>query len=252
MKNALLIILSLFAVQSMEAQESVDSSDIFIPQYEAKCRPPIQGRRGPTGPTGPIGAKGDPGATGPTGSTGATGPTGPTGQRGATGPTGSTGTAGATGPTGPTGPTGAIDVSYGYAAITSTTGIPPEGFFPFQTTFGFSTGVVGDDLLFAFAPTGSSYTFLVGGDYLVNYGAKPTFGGGSGSAIQLTINSIAVPGTLVWMQDANEFTMESVILRFAASDVLQVQNAGPNSIVLTQTNLTGDLLAFINLERLSP
>jgi len=117
----------------LDAQATVDPTDIFVlvPSGGAAKRitgaqlaTAIGGATGPTGYTGytgytgPDGDASATGATGPTGYTGYTGYTGPDGAASATGATGYTGPTGYTGATGYTGPTGPT----GYTGYTGTTG----------------------------------------------------------------------------------------------------------------------------------
>jgi collagen type VII alpha len=151
----------------------------------------VTGVTGVTGSSGPAGGIGAQGVTGPTGLTGATGPTGATGVTGAgvTGATGPTGHTGATGPTGPTGVSGSSGgggaVTLKYNWLTAITDVDPGAgnmsadnaslssvtYLRFSTTDGLSNSV------------GSTLAALMAG--------------GTGSAVRISIISVANPDTIL-------------------------------------------------------
>ena len=115
---------------------------------------------------------------GPAGAAGATGPTGPAG---ATGPTGATGPAGPTGATGPTGPAGPAGPSAGVSGqtIVEQSASLPTGDDPTPVT---TTDV----------PCPAGTKVLSGGFEIVglpNVGAIPTFTGGSGVTVAVSVPS---------------------------------------------------------------
>lgn len=226
MKTLLWLLLISVPVGNLIAEEhfyenSLHSSDT--------CKHHHHHRRDPRGPTGPTGASGS---------------TGPTGAIGFTGPQGNVGLKGSTGPTGSIGPSGSMSLpSYGYFTLSA--GFPsPQPNHAIYFNEDLIGPVGGAFTLIANPPTGTTFTFNISGDYLINYGVN-TFGG-TPTAFELRINNTSVTGTQLWTTPA-VMTSSSVTMYIDAGDDLTLFLIGPLGI-----DNFSDPSAYIAIIKVSP
>lgn len=211
-----------------------------------KCDPVARGVTGPTGTKGPVGPTGATGPASPTSTTGATGPAGPQGLTGPVGPTGTAG--GATGPTGATGSSFLAAYIYAYSTVGLDVNVGSTVQLQQVTT---SSNINNSN---------GTLTILETGIYLVRFGVSatvtqitPPFTVGE---VALQLNGVTVAGSKVqfpgqFINNPHLIANSIIIAVTVPNSTLTMINSRTDSFLTLFSPISGDTLAYLNVEKIS-